>query len=80
MSAYEILIVINICIALGIVGGCIVLATMKIADCIMSYKDWREQKREIIELRKRWLENHQDALEFGVQYKEVFIERMVEND
>jgi len=27
-----------------------------------------------------YFENHQDALEFGVQYKEVFIERMVEND
>ena len=56
MNAYEILIVINVCIALGIVGGCIVLATMKIADCIIAYKDWQKQKREIIELRKRWLE------------------------
>ena len=27
-----------------------------------------------------YFENHQDALEFGVQYKEVFIERMIEND
>ena len=27
-----------------------------------------------------YFENHQDALEFGVQYKEVFIERMVEDD
>lgn len=27
-----------------------------------------------------YFENHQDALEFGVQYKEVFIKRMVEND
>jgi len=27
-----------------------------------------------------YFENHQDALEFGVQYKEVFIERMVENN
>lgn len=27
-----------------------------------------------------YFENHQDALEFGVQYKEVFTERMIEND
>ena len=27
-----------------------------------------------------YFENHQDALEFGVQYKEIFIERMIEND
>lgn len=27
-----------------------------------------------------YFENHQDALEFGVQYKEVFMERMIEND
>ncbi len=27
-----------------------------------------------------YFENHQDALEFGVQYKEVFIERMIENE
>lgn len=27
-----------------------------------------------------YFENHQDALEFGVQYKEVFIERMIESE
>lgn len=27
-----------------------------------------------------YFESHQDALEFGVQYKEVFTERMIEND
>lgn len=27
-----------------------------------------------------YFEDHQDALEFGVQYKEIFIERMIEND
>jgi Uncharacterized protein conserved in bacteria len=27
-----------------------------------------------------YFENHQDALEFGVQYKEIFTERMIEND
>jgi len=56
MNTYEILIVINICIAIGIVCGCLIYAVLKIADCVMAYKDWRKQKREIIELRKRWLE------------------------
>jgi 3D (Asp-Asp-Asp) domain-containing protein len=27
-----------------------------------------------------YFENHQDALEFGVQYKEIFIERMIESE
>lgn len=27
-----------------------------------------------------YFESHQEALEFGVQYKELFIERMIEND
>lgn len=27
-----------------------------------------------------YFKNHQDALEFGVQYKEVFIERMIESE
>ncbi len=27
-----------------------------------------------------YFESHQDALEFGVQYKEAFTERMIEND
>ena len=46
MNAYE---VIAICILT-------IIACAGFTYGIMQYADWRKQKRELLELRKRWLE------------------------